>query len=498
MIRAFFSKKRERDDDDDVQDDDTTNTTTATTTPARTRAKPRKKVQRKASNVSASGVKYTPLERQVMAIKRAHPDALLMVECGYRFRFFSNDAEIASRVLGIVAYAKNNFMNASVPRERLHVHCGRLVNAGYKVGVVTQTETAALKKQGANKSGPFERELTALYTRATYIGAGVDSLDSSSPLGRSTQYIMALDERSVGVTQRNTTLSVVVVQPATGEVIYDHFDDDALRAALATRLEHLQPCELLLPADAERLSVQTAKLLESYSRTPACTRVEHVDSAHYVANEARQVVAAFYASDNDDDDDDDDDNNNNNNDDDDDNDEKERSNRIVANVLQLPDAVLICFAVILQHLRAFNLQSVLKLSCNIAPFAERTHLALSATTLRNLELLRNSTTNTVQGSLFEFLDYTSTAFGKRLLERWVRQPLTEARAIAARLDAVQQLSESRGTGGALNVLRESLIKNARSRTRHLPSLLSQVYTERVLRGAEIIRWNYSRSSLSRR
>ncbi len=45
----------------------------------------------------------------------------------------------------------------------------RLVEVGYKVGVVKQTETAAIKAQGANKSQPFTRELTAVYTKATYI-----------------------------------------------------------------------------------------------------------------------------------------------------------------------------------------------------------------------------------------------------------------------------------------------------------------------------------------
>ena len=46
----------------------------------------------------------------------------------------------------------------------------RLVAAGYKVGVVKQMETAALKAASDNKSGPFERKLAGLYTRSTLIG----------------------------------------------------------------------------------------------------------------------------------------------------------------------------------------------------------------------------------------------------------------------------------------------------------------------------------------
>ena len=56
----------------------------------------------------------------------------------------------------------------------------RLVAAGYKVGVVKQTETAALKAASEKKSGPFSRELTALYTRTTLLGP-----DVNPPSGRS-------------------------------------------------------------------------------------------------------------------------------------------------------------------------------------------------------------------------------------------------------------------------------------------------------------------------
>ena len=45
-----------------------------------------------------------------------------------------------------------------------------MVAAGYKVGVVKQMETAALKAASDKRSGPFTRELTALYTRTTLIG----------------------------------------------------------------------------------------------------------------------------------------------------------------------------------------------------------------------------------------------------------------------------------------------------------------------------------------
>lgn len=46
--------------------------------------------------------KLTPLEEQIIELKTRHPGLLLMVACGYRYRFFGDeDANIASKVLDI-------------------------------------------------------------------------------------------------------------------------------------------------------------------------------------------------------------------------------------------------------------------------------------------------------------------------------------------------------------------------------------------------------------
>ena len=46
--------------------------------------------------------KLTPMEKQVLEIKRSHMDTLLVVEVGYKFRFFGEDARIAAKELSIV------------------------------------------------------------------------------------------------------------------------------------------------------------------------------------------------------------------------------------------------------------------------------------------------------------------------------------------------------------------------------------------------------------
>lgn len=46
--------------------------------------------------------KLTPMEIQFLDIKRKHMDTILIVEVGYKFRFFGEDARIAAKELSIV------------------------------------------------------------------------------------------------------------------------------------------------------------------------------------------------------------------------------------------------------------------------------------------------------------------------------------------------------------------------------------------------------------
>jgi DNA mismatch repair protein MSH6 len=69
-------------------------------------------------------------------------------------------------------------------------------------------------------------------------------------------------------------------------------------------------------------------------------------------------------------------------------------------------------------------------------------MALDATTLKNLEVLKSSAPDGWSGSLWHLTHHCRTAFGGRLLRDWLSRPLLEKRDIDARADAVQELVES--------------------------------------------------------
>ncbi len=89
------------------------------------RSQPTFKAGATSSLSGGSSKQYTPLEQQFLHIKAQYPDAILFVECGYRYKFFGEDAEIASKVLSIGCFPDHNFMTASIPTHRLHVHVRR-------------------------------------------------------------------------------------------------------------------------------------------------------------------------------------------------------------------------------------------------------------------------------------------------------------------------------------------------------------------------------------
>jgi len=234
-----------------------------------------KKAQGKASAPKSGKGKLTPLEKQVVDIKTQYPDTILVVEVGYKYRFFGEDARIASKELSIMCIPGkmrfdehpseahlDKFASASIPVHRLHVHVKRLVAAGHKVGVVRQLETAALKAAGDNRNTPFTRKLTNLYTKGTYVD-DIDGFDDVAGVGTSapaTGYLLCLTERSAGGmgTDEKVNVGIIAVQPSTGDVIYDEFEDGFMRSEIETRLLHIAPCELLIVGE---LSKATEKLV---------------------------------------------------------------------------------------------------------------------------------------------------------------------------------------------------------------------------------------------
>ncbi|GAA5986743.1 hypothetical protein JCM11641_007759 [Rhodosporidiobolus odoratus] len=402
----------------------------------------------KASAKEQSGsVKYTPLEQQVLALKKANPGVLLVVEVGYKFRFFGEDAQHASRILNIACFPSQHMLTASIPTHRLDIHVRRLLNAGHKVGIVRQQETAALKKAGDNRSAPFTRALSALYTSATFVDElGVDPL-SSAGSGATATLMCIVEDKQGSMVDAKVRIGLIAVMPSTGEVVYDEFEDSLMRAELETRMLHLQPSELLLQKDLTPKTDSMVKHLAGQHNAGAgdfTTRIERISKRPNSA-QATSTVSAFYADakkeerkkaarkepseivlDSDEEDD--------------------QSESIEggsadqpSGVLDLPKLVLVALSSLIYHLRSFGLDTVFLQTSSMSPFSSRASMTLNGNTVANLELLRNTTDFKEAGSLISIIDKCKTAMGKRQLRKWVTKPLLSIQGVENRLNAISEI-----------------------------------------------------------
>ena len=97
------------------------------------------------SGKGGSTASETPLIRQYREIKSRHTDAILFFRMGDFYEMFFDDAELASRELGITLTSRNNGSAAKVPLAGFPVkavndYLRRLVERGHRVAICEQVE----------------------------------------------------------------------------------------------------------------------------------------------------------------------------------------------------------------------------------------------------------------------------------------------------------------------------------------------------------------------
>ena len=208
-------------------------------------------------------------------------------------------------------------------------------------------------------------------------------------------------------------VGLVAVQPATGDIIYDDFEDGFMRSDIETRLLHIAPVEFLIVGD---LSKATDKLVQHLSASKTNVfgdraRVERVEKPKTMAAQAYSHISNFYAdkmksgS----------------------NPDSDKQGAILDKVHQLSEHVTICLSAMITHLGEYGLEHVFDLTKYFQPFSARSYMLLNGNTLSSLEIYQNQTDYTAKGSLMWVLNRTKTTFGARLLRQWIGKPLVDIR-----------------------------------------------------------------------
>src|SRR5215831_8607991 len=334
--------------------------------------------------------RITPLMEQYVEIKAANPDCLLFYRMGDFYELFFEDAEVASRALGIVLTKRGKHRGQDIPMCGVPVHRAdeylhRLIAQGHRVAVCEQTEDPAeAKKRGARSV--VQRNVIRLVT------AGTLTEDSLLDAKRN-NYLVAVARAKRGSTDADSSFALAYLDISTGEFRISTCDRNGLPAEIA----RLEPGEIIV-SDA---LYDDAELTPLWRSLPAVTPLARdvFDGAS-----AERRLAAYFA---------------------------------VATVEvfgALSRLELIAAAACITYVERTQLGKRPPLSPPAREAAGAT-LAIDAATRANLELMR-SQSGERYGSLIAAIDRTVTVAGARMLAQRLTAPLTDPVAIIRRLDAV--------------------------------------------------------------
>ncbi len=192
---------------------------------------------RKSSDGKAGGARAaaTPAMARFLELKAANPGYLLFYRMGDFYELFFDDAEVASRTLGIALTKRGRHAGADIPMCGVPVHAAeeylqKLIRAGHKVAVCEQMEDPAeAKKRGARAI--VRREVVRLVTPGTI------TEDSLLEPGRH-NYLAAVARIRAG-----GDMAVAWADISTGDFHVAAIAADALAATLA----RIEPGEVLAP-----------------------------------------------------------------------------------------------------------------------------------------------------------------------------------------------------------------------------------------------------------
>src|SRR6478752_3351061 len=124
-----------------------------------------------AAPATEASARVTPMIEQYLEIKAANPGLLLFYRMGDFYELFFEDAEIASRALGIMLTRRGKHQGMDIPMcgvpvERADDYLHRLIALGHRVAVCEQIEDPAEARKRGGKS-VVRRDVVRLVTPGT-------------------------------------------------------------------------------------------------------------------------------------------------------------------------------------------------------------------------------------------------------------------------------------------------------------------------------------------
>ena len=395
----------------------------------------------------------SPGMRRWWQLKSEMFDTVIFYKVGKFYELYHADAVIGVNELGLT-FMKGNWAHSGFPEIGFGRFSDGLVQKGYKVARVEQTETPEMMETRCKtmfKPTKFDRvvrrEVCRIITRGTQTYSVLDGAPSESQ----SKFLLSLKEKAEeGSSGQCRTYGVCFVDTSVGYFHVGQFPDDRHCSRLRTLIAHFAPVEVLF--ERGNPSVETRKILKA-SLSSALQEGLNAGTQFWDAQKTLKTLSEEdYFKDTT-------------------GKEKEAGNHFLPPLLKKmtskSDSLCLtpkegyelalsalggCIFYLKKCLVDMELLSManfeeyvpvdveMEKAAGTASFFAKTRqrMVLDGVTLANLEIFQNGSGGT-EGALLDRLDTCATPFGKRLLKQWLCAPLCNPRSVRDRLDAVEDL-----------------------------------------------------------
>ena len=322
----------------------------------------------------------TPMMEQYHRIRKNYQDALLFFRLGDFYEMFYDDAKTASSILEIALTSRQKVPMCGVPYHAAESYLAKLLRKGFKVAICEQVENAK------HARGVVKRDVVKVLTPGTAVELELEEAKEST-------FVASMHTQDDG-------WGMALIDLVSGEIKTTQSETHAL---LADELFKVSPKEIVFPEgqkdDIEKML--TRNEMNIVVRSPQEDWIFDFTQAKNLLIDHLQVRSLDGFG-------------------------------LGGKSLAISAAGALLFY--LKKLR----KDALSLVHGLSYVQSAQYMILDATTIKNLELIKNLRDGRLPGTLLDIIDFSVTPMGGRLLRSWLLHPLLECSEIEQRLDAVDE------------------------------------------------------------
>lgn len=372
---------------------------------------------------SSAWNKFTPFEKQYWEIKSKMWDCIVFFKKGKFFELYEKDAFLANALFDwkLAGGGRANMQLAGIPEMSFEHWASQFIQLGYKVAKVDQRESMLAKEMREGSKGIVKRELQCVLTSGTLVDGDMIHSDLAT-------YCLAVREEPSNfydITQPSSAtytkiFGVAFIDTSTGEVQMTEFLDDEECSRLDTLMSQVRPKEVII--EKHNLCNLANKIVKFCAAPNALFNyikpVEEFYDFEKTHNELLANEEAYFGT-------------------------ADGWPSVLKNYYDSNKKVgFSAFGGLLYYLKWLKLDESLISMKNFTEYnfvKSQNTMVLDGISLQNLEIFSNSFDGSDKGTLFKLFNNSITPMGKRMMRKWLMNPLLLKEDIEKRQDSVELL-----------------------------------------------------------